>query len=205
MKKLLALLIALASLSCFTACNDDEKESKPSRSEESEAVITDSEIEEKKEAENSKEENYNVLDTDWESDYIKFDVSSNWEKSRETLDEDIQIVSFYFEDNNIKHEIKCAFDISTIYTKLSTFELEEDWLDLQAMYEKDGEINYLYDESPKIVDKFVENGVACIVIASDESDRRTIEFSNDGIYGRFTYNENCEDIVKNMIGTIEFY
>lgn len=184
MKKLLALLVALASLSCFTACNDDEKESKSKK---------------------NKEESYNELDTDWESDYIKFDVSSNWEERYYTNEEDFQIVSFYLEDNNKKYEINCTFDISTIYKKLTTFELEEDWLKLQESFEKDGEVNYLYDESPKIVDKFVENGVACIIIASDESDRRTIEFSNDGIYGRFTYNENCEDIVKNMIGTIEFY
>ena len=76
MKKLLALLVALASLSCFTACNDDEKESKSSRSEDSK-ITTESETEEKTEEKTEpsteKTTEKKVEYETYEDDFIVFD------------------------------------------------------------------------------------------------------------------------------------
>lgn len=70
MKKLLALLVALASLSSFVACSDDEKESKSSRLEESNAITTESEPEEETEPSTEKVTEKKVEYETYEDDFI---------------------------------------------------------------------------------------------------------------------------------------
>lgn len=149
------------------------------------------------------EDEYTVLDSDFETDFIKFGVSSNWVKSYESLSESSQYVDFDWMSNDDVYSINCVFYTDEFYKKETTFELEESWVSLQEFY-KD-ESPDLYDDTLKIVDSFVENGIACIVISSEEEETRTIKFSNDGIKGSFEYTENCEEIIKEMINTIEFY
>lgn len=95
MKKLLALLIALASLSCFTACNDDEKESKSSRSEDSK-ITTESETEEKTEPSTEKTTEKKVEYETYEDDFIVLDYPNELR----ILGEDYPILFVEFENQN---------------------------------------------------------------------------------------------------------
>lgn len=148
---------------------------------------------------------YSTLDTDWESSYIKFDISSKWLISDEYDSENYQSVEFEWLTNEYGCHIDLSFFEGSYYKKTTTYELEQDWSDSQNHKENDPDLSATYDDSLKITDSFVENGVPFIVISSDDPNTKEIEFENDGIKGIIRYNIACEDVVMNLISTMEFY
>lgn len=150
------------------------------------------------------EEEYSTLDSDWESSYLKFNISSNWNISYESDDDSHQSIYFEWLTNDYGCNIDFMFFSDDFYKKPTKYELEQDWYEHQEFLKND-ETYDLYDESLKITDSFVKNSVPFIVISSDDPDTRKIEFVNDGIKGNITYSVNCEDIVMDLIDTIEYY
>lgn len=143
------------------------------------------------------EKEYSTLDTDWESSYIKFGVSSKWLVGNENDNESYQSVNFEWMTNEKGCHVDLSFFESSYYKKTTTYELEQDWIDTQNSTGN--------DDSLKITDSFVENGVPFIVISSDDPNTKEIEFENDGIKGAIKYNVVCEDVVMKLISTMEFY
>lgn len=187
MKKILLILCAMFMLVCFSACGDKESSSENGLDNTNTAVLS--------------------LDTTWESEYIKFNVSSAWDMSYSNSSSDSDSISWEWEDGEENNKIKFFAFYSSLRSKKTRSELEDDWNEWQEYYKNsDDEFDQsLYDPDLYIVDSFVTNGIAYLIIGSVSSDDRTIEFENDGISGWFDYNVQCEDIVMDMISSIEFY
>ena len=159
MKKLLALLIALASLSCFTACNDDEKESKSSYSEDSKITI-ESETEPTTEKTTKKKIKYEK----YEDDFIIID----YPKEAEVLEINDTII--FGGINNL----------SLVY---STIESEKRYED-SYIYE----LIESEKEKGIEVEKYSYGKYACAVYPEGEleDEQRTYVFTNENLMYLFT-------------------
>lgn len=187
MKKYLSILCAFIISLSFTACGDKESSSEKGLNSSDTAVLS--------------------LDTTWESEYIKFDISSAWDMGYSNSSSDSDSISWEWEDSEGSNEISFFAFYSDFRSKKTRSELEDAWIREQEYYKNsDDEFDQsFYDPDLYIVDSFVTNGIAYLIIGSVSSDDRTIEFENDCISGSFDYNLQCEDIVMDMINSIEFY
>ena len=140
-------------------------------------------------------ENSVELDSDWECDYLKIGTCSDWEEDSQMNGKSFTAI-WNWEDSDVYHFISLTLDESSM-GKMSQS-------DLQEFYEEyfkysSNENNY------EIIDNFMEDKQAYIVIGNEELPLWNIHFSTDTVQGDFTYTSQDEDIVRNMIETIEFY
>ena len=135
------------------------------------------------------------LDSDWECDYLKISTCSDWEEDSQINGKSFTEI-WNWEDSDVYHFISLTLDESSM-GKMSQS-------DLQEFYEEyfkysSNENNY------KIIDNFMEDKQAYVVIGNEELPLWNIHFSTDTVQGDFTYTSKDEEIVRNMIKTIEFY
>lgn len=156
-----------------------------------------------------KEPDYKTLDSSWECDYLKFDVNSNWEQS-DSLSGDSTFASWNWADKNDYHSISFSVSHSSMYHKLSQAEIIESFENSKSYILSDDEFkndNIMLEEyeGVEVVDSFVKNGQAYIVLGKPDSDNRRIQFEGESISGKFRYNTSDEQTVLDIIDTIMFY
>ncbi len=129
----------------------------------------------------------NALDTTWECDYLKISICSKWEVHKDKINGNSVDVSWKLDDKSL--------NTISIHLSKSIFG-KQSQSDLQKRYD---------DRDEKILDNFVKNGQAYIVIDSEEYSFRNICFSTDKVEGTIFYSAEDEEIVMKMIESIEFY
>lgn len=191
MKKLLATICALMLMTSFVSCGDTRESSSELSSSVSE--LTTEEVTTEESAESVTEESTEkeiVLDSKWECDYLTIAKSSEWEETIENEDNEIS-VDWIWGDETPRHAINLRIKPPSENGKMSKE-------DLQKKYSKTG----LYT----IFDSFTTNGQAYIITSLGGEDyiMRNIYFSTDEFDGSFIYTRENEDIVMDMINSIEF-
>jgi len=193
MKKYLSFLCALLVLTSFASCGDSSSSS--DSSEASESSISEEATEAK---------DFTVLDSDWECDYLKIGTCSNWEGESKTSDDNFSVY-WNWKDENSYHRISLYLDES-MSGKMSQSDLQELYSYMIADYQDVNSPDY--DENYKdveILDSFTENGQAYIIVGPQNDGTCNIHFSTDIVQGSFYYFNDDEEIVRDMIETIEFY
>lgn len=140
-------------------------------------------------------ENSVELDSDWECDYLKIGTYSDWKEDSQMNGKSFTVI-WNWEDSDVYHFISLMLDESSMGRMSQS--------DLQEFYEEYFEYSS-NENNYKIIDNFMEDKQAYIVIGNEELPLWNIHFSTDTVQGDFTYTSQDEDIVRNMIETIEFY
>ena len=135
------------------------------------------------------------LDSDWECDYLKIGTCSDWEEDSKMNEKSFTAI-WNWEDSDVYHFISLTLDESSM-GKMSQSDLQEYYEEYFKYYSNEN--NY------EIIDNFMEDKQAYIVIGNEELPLWNIHFSTDTVQGDFTYTSQDEEIVRNMIETIEFY
>ena len=123
------------------------------------------------------------LDSSWECDYLKIATCSKWKEESE-IDDDEFTACWRWSDKDFSHRIYISLSRS-IAGKMSQ-------LDLQKTFDD-------------ILNIFVKNGQAYIITGSEDSTIRFAYFYADTVQGMFSYSVQDEEIVMDMIDSIEFY
>lgn len=135
------------------------------------------------------------LDSDWECDYLKIGTCSEW-KENSNINGNSFTASWDWNDSGMYHFISLRLDESSM-GKMSQSDLQEFYEEYFKYYSNEN--NY------EIIDNFMRNNQAYIVIGNEELSFWNIHFSTDTVQGDFTYTKQDEEIVRKMIETIEFY
>ena len=156
-----------------------------------------------------KEPDYKTLDSSWECDYLKFDVNSNWEHS-DSLSGDSTFASWNWTDKDDYHSISFSVTHSPYYHKLAQAEMISDFESTKSIVLNDDEfkndsIMLGEYEGVEVIDSFVKNGQAYIVLGKSDSDNCRILFQGESIYCKIRYNSSDEQTVLDIIDTIIFY
>jgi len=206
LKKYLLEICGIIVIASLVGCGDSDKNSSTSTSinetNSAEETIVTTTATKTNITEELREDEEITLDSELECDYMKIATCSKWKEKSEMIGEtfyafldwgDVDEGPYYF----IKLEL----------TKTTLGEMSQ--LDLQEYYE--GFFKYLEKNNEEnnniVLGSFEKNGQAYIIIGSDESRKdliRMIHFSTDTIEGHFTYSSECEDILMDMIDSIEF-
>ncbi|MDE6834927.1 MAG: hypothetical protein K2J39_11890 [Ruminococcus sp.] len=179
MKKYLSIICVLLTLTAFASCGGSISSSIVGTPEVSESV---------------------VLDSVFENDYLKISVSSDWEESTETLGKTDYIDWSWESENSSGHNI--SLDITEDYSGKVSLE------DFMSAYNDEKHITgmYLFDfEKDKLIDSFETNNQAYVVTGNaGHTGHHSIFFKTNKISGKFFYSSDDEEIVMDMINSIEF-
>lgn len=186
MKKYLATFLVLILMTSFSSCgNTQENSSKPSDSvsvSATEEVTTEKATIAETVTEKPTEKEI-ILDSEWECDYLTIAKCSEWD---EQINKENDGISVFWHDCKIS-----LFLDESISQKLSEEDLKEWYSDLQ------------YDDY-KILDTFEKNGQAYLMMGHENSSSRDLKFSTGTVSGTFDYSVEDEEIVMDMINSIEF-
>lgn len=177
MKKYLSIICALLMLTTLTSCGNSTSSS--DSSEVSKSI---------------------VLDSVFENDYLKISVNSDWEESNDTFGHTNYIDWQWEDENSSKHNITLDITeddsgkISLEDFKLA-YENNEGYMTAKHMYS----FNF---EKDKLIDSFEENTQAYVI--TGDARKHHIFFKTDTILGEFVYSSNDEEIIIDMIDSIEF-
>ena len=197
MKKYLSIICALLTLTAFASCGDNNSSSDSSEVPESSITETTTEI-----------KDFTTLDSDWECDYLKIATNSNWKEQSELNGKMFDVGWDWSENDDDKDffpRIRLTVDGFSLGRKTQSElqaygeEMVKDYTDPNSEY---------YDEYYKdyrVIETFTENGQSYLVMGDDSISLREIYFWTDDFWGYFYTSTNYEEIVRNMIETIEFY
>lgn len=204
MKKYLLTICGLAMIATLVSCGDNKKGSSASESTsvigttatETTAVTTTA-------IQRATEESYKdeeiTLDSNLECDYLKVATCSEWQEKSKIEGDKFQVYWDWGDIDNGPY-----FFINLELNKSMLGNMSQ--LDLQEYYE--GLFEYCKENNEEInqsvLRSFSKNGQAYIILVSKKDLLRTIHFSTDIVNGYFTYSSECEDIVMDMIDSIEF-
>ena len=130
-----------------------------------------------------------ILDSEWECDYLKIAKSSEWEEDVKIEDDDANVYWDWYDDS--PHIISILLGKS-ISGKMSQEDLKKLFSGLE------------FDDY-KILDSFEKNGQAYIIMGHEDTEDRMLYFSTDIVHGIIDYSVEDEEIVMEMIESIEFY
>lgn len=148
------------------------------------------------------------LDSDWECDYLKVATNSNWKEQSELNGKMFNVGWDWSESDDDKDffpRIRLTVGGTSLGRKTQSElqaygeEMVKDYTDPNSEY---------YDEYYKdyrVIETFTENGQSYLVMGDDSISLREIYFWTDDFWGYFYTSTNYEEIVRNMIETIEFY
>ncbi len=193
MKKYLAMFLTLMMMFSFVSCGDTQESSSEPLSSISESATEEPTTEEptepateepttEPETEPPTEEEI-TLDSEWECDYLTIAKSSEWDE--QITEENGEISVFWY---NCKISL---FLRDSILGKMSENDLVKNYSDLQ------------YDDH-KILDTFEKNGQAYLIMGTESTGSRDLMFSTDEVDGTIYYSVEDEEIVMDMIDSIEF-
>ena len=128
-----------------------------------------------------------ILDSEWECDYLKIAKSSEWEEDVKIEDDDANVYWDWYDDS--PHIISILLGKS-ISGKMSQEDLKKLFSGLE------------FDDY-KILDSFEKNGQAYLIMGDSED--KNLIFSNNKVEGNIFYSAKDEEIVMEMIESIEFY
>lgn len=134
-----------------------------------------------------------VLDSVFENDYLKISVNANWEQDVETFNNKNYIDWKWEDENSLIHYI--SLDITEDYSGKMSLE------DFKSTYYVKG-LNHFNDWRDNLIDSFEENNQAYVV--TENTTKHCISFKTNKISGEFTYSNNDEEIVMDMIKSMEF-
>lgn len=191
MKRLFTTLAILSFMVACVSCSSDEKQSEQGMNNIS-SVDSESLIE---------------LDSTWECDYFKMGINSKWNID-DSISDRYSTSTIEWEDEERFHVIFISFTNSSLYKKLTQSESIDEWEKLKYGMLNDSDSDEMtkeWYETRSVSDSFVKNGQAYIIIDIKDLDSKEIEFYSDSLHGTIRYYSDDEEIIMNMIDTIEFY
>lgn len=138
-----------------------------------------------------------ILDSVFENDYIKISVNDDWEESTETLSKTEYINWSWENENSSKHNI--SLGIEEDYSGKVSLD------DFLSAYNSETYIDNIYPfqfEKDNLIDSFEENNQTYVVTGSENY--HNIFFKTNRISGKFSYSSDDEEIVIDMIESMEF-
>ena len=136
-----------------------------------------------------------VLDSVFENDYLKISVNDDWKEHTDTLIDTHHIYWSWKDESSSEHTI--TLDITEDYSgKMSLG-------DFNSIYHRrkyDKNLGYLYEK--KIINSFEINNQAYIITENNKT--YNVFFKTNEIFGEFTYSDNDEEVIMDMIDSIEF-
>lgn len=224
MKKIISILCALTVMTGFCACGESAEKSNDSVSESHSEEVTEkvtkkpietlSEIseqenmneelsftQEEKTTEKSHKDEEITLDSELECDYLKIATCSKWQEKSKMEGDKFQTYWDWGDKDKGPY-----FFINLELTKSTSGKMSQ--LDLQEFYE--GLLDYYKENNENtdisVLSSFSKNGQAYIILGYENKDDllRMIHFSTNDVEGHFTYTSENEDIVMDMIDSIEF-
>lgn len=204
MKKYLLAICGLAMIAAFTSCGDsNEDSSKSVPTNVIEATTTEITTVTTPTIQEATEESYKneelTLNSELECDYLKISTCSAWKEQSKMEEETFNAFWDWGDADEGPYYFISLELIKTSLGKMSQSDLQEYYEDYFKYFEENIEENKHY-----ILDSFVKKEQAYIILGTDTDTLRMIHFSTDTIEGHFIYSSECEDIVMDMIDSIEF-